>query len=57
MALIVQNINDVAEQLAELPALPRDTPLIILTGYTQCSVSDFVGLFELILNTERVVQL
>ena len=43
--------------MAEVPALPRDLPLLILTGFIKCSVPGFVGPFELILNTERVVQL
>ena len=52
MALLVQKINAVAERLAEVPALPRDTPLLILTGFTK-----FVDLFEFMVNTERVIQL
>ena len=43
--------------LAEVPELTRDTPLLILTGFTKCSVPEFLGTFELILNTERVIQL
>ena len=31
--------------------------LLILTGFTKCSVPEFVGLFEFILNNERVIQL
>ena len=40
-----------ADRLEEVPALPRDTPLIILTGFTKCSMPEFVGPFELIINT------
>ena len=43
--------------LAEVKEIPRDTPLLILTGFTRCSVREFVGPFELMLNTERVIQL
>ena len=57
LALIVQQINSVAEQLAEVPALPRYAPLLVLTGFTKCSVPEFVGPFKLMLNTERVIQL
>ena len=57
MALPVQNINAVAERLAELLSLPRYTPLLILTGFTKFSVPKFVGPFELILNNEMVIQL
>ena len=57
VALLVQHINAVSECLAEVPALPRDTPLLILTGFTKCSVTEFIGTFELMLNTERVIQL
>ena len=42
VALLVQQINDVAEQLAEVLALPRDTSLLILTGFTKCSVNNFL---------------
>ena len=47
------------EQLAEVPELPRDTPLLILTGFTKCivPVTEFVGPFELMLNNDRVIQL
>ena len=57
LALIVQQINAVAERLAEEPELPRDTPLLLITGFTKCSVSDFVDPFEFIINTERFIQL
>ena len=57
MTLLVHKINVVTERLEEVPALPRDTPLIIFTGFTKCSVTEFFGTFELMLNTERVVQL
>ena len=46
-----------AERLVEVPALPRNTPLLILNGFTKCSVTEFFGPFELMLNTERVIQL
>jgi hypothetical protein len=57
VALLVQQINAVAERLAEAGALPRDTPLNLLTGFTKCSVPEFVGPFTLLLITERVKQL
>ena len=57
VALLVQQINAVAERLAEAGALPRDTPLLMLTGFAKCSVPEFVGPFELLLNSERVTQL
>ena len=57
MALLVQQINYVAERLAEVLALPKNTPLLILIGFTKYSVTEFVGSFELMLNTERGVQL
>ena len=43
VALIVQKINAVAELLAEVPALPRDTSFLVLSGFTNCSVPEFVG--------------
>ena len=32
-------------------------PLLIITWFIKCSVPDFVGPFELMINTERVIQL
>ena len=55
VALLVHHINAVAECLAELPLFPRDMPLLVLTGFTKSSVPEFVGPFELIINTERVI--
>ena len=54
VALLVQQINAVAERLAEVLALPRDTPLLILQGFQKCSVPEFTGPFGLLLNGERV---
>ena len=45
VALLVQQINAVADRLAEAGALPQDTPLNLLTGFTKCSVPEFVGPF------------
>ena len=55
--LLVQKINDVAERLEEEPALPRNMPLLVFTVFTNCIVTKFDGSFELILNTERFIQL
>ena len=57
MALNVQQINAVTERLAEVQALSRGTPLLILNGFTKCSVTEFFGILELMINTERVIQL
>ena len=40
VAFLVQQIDAVVERLAELPALPRDTPLLFLTGFAKYSVTD-----------------
>ena len=45
VALIFQQTNAVPERLAEVLELPRDTPLIILTGFTKFSVPDFFSPF------------
>ena len=45
------------EWLAEVLEITRDTPLLILNGFTKCSVREFIGPFELMINTERVIQL
>ena len=52
VALLVQKINSVAEQLEEVPELTRDIPLLILTGFTKCSVPECFGL-----KNERVIKL
>ena len=57
LALLVQQINDVAEQAAEVPSLPRDTTFLVLTGFKKCSITKFVGPSKLMLNTERFIQL
>ena len=55
VALLFQHINAAKELLAEVPALPNDATLLVLTGLTKCSVTKFVGPLKLIINTERVI--
>ena len=43
VALIVQQINAVSNLLEEVPELPRDVPLFVLTVFTKCSVTNFFG--------------
>ena len=43
VALFVHHINAEVKRLAEVSTLPRDTPLLILTEFTKCSVPEFVG--------------
>ena len=57
VAHLVQQLNAVTEWLAEVSELPRYMLLLVLTVFTKCSVLDFVGLFRLMLNTERIIQL
>ena len=45
VALLFQKINSVEERLAEVPELPRDTALLILSGSTKYSVNEFVDTF------------
>ena len=47
-------INSVCERLAEPKAFPRETPVHVLTGLTWFSMPEFVGPFELMINTEHV---
>ena len=56
MALLVFQINAVVEWLAEVTELTKDTALIVLTGFTKLSVPEFVITFELMINTERIIQ-
>ena len=44
------------ERFSEVPSLPRYMPFLIITGFAKFSVPEFVGPFELMLNTERVIQ-
>ena len=57
MALLVQKINAVPERMSDVLALPKDTPLLVLTGFTKRSVLEFVGQFKLMLNTKSVIKL
>ena len=50
---LTQHMNSVGDRLSESKAFPRKTLVHFLAVLTQCSVSEFVGPFELILNTER----
>ena len=45
VALLVQKINAAEERLEEVLELPRDTLLLVLTSFTKCSVTKFVGPF------------
>ena len=47
-------MNAVCERSDKSKALTHEDPVHVLIGLTWCSVPDFVGPFELILNTERV---
>ena len=51
-----QKLEYVCGHLAESNTLPCNTSVHVLTGFTQCSVSDLIGPFELINNTEKVRQ-
>ena len=51
---LTQQMIVFCERLYEAKALPHNTPVHLLTGITRNSVTEFFGLFELILNTERV---
>ena len=47
-------MNAVCELLSWAKLLSRDTRVHFVTGLTWCSETDFVGPFELMLNTEHV---
>ena len=57
MSLLVHQINDVSERLAQVLKIPRDTLMLVLTGFTKCSFPRFVGPFEYMPNKDRVIQL
>ena len=57
VALLVQQINSVSEKLAEVTEILGDKQLLILTEFTKCSMPEFFGSFELMLNTERFIHL
>ena len=52
--ITAQRVADI-ERLCESKALPHETPSKKLTGLTKCSVPEFKGPFELVLNSERLV--
>ena len=43
---LTQQINAVCERLAEAKALPRETPVRVLTGITRCSVTEVLDLLS-----------
>ena len=47
-------MNAVCERSAEFKELTCDNSVHVLKGLNRCSVPEFVGPFELMLNTERV---
>ena len=51
---LTKQMNAVCERLSESNELPCKDPVHVLLGITWCSVTEFVGPFELLLNTEHV---
>ena len=51
------HIRAVSERLSEVNQLPLESPTYFLQGMNNCSVSEFTGPFELMLNKERVTQM
>ena len=54
---LTQKKNAVCESLYEAKALPRKTPVRNFTGFAWCIVPQFVGTFELMLNTYYIKQM
>ena len=54
VAVHTAQIDAVYERLAENKKLSGETPVLVLTAFTKCSVKQFTGPFELILNSECV---
>ena len=54
---ILAQVEAVSERLAEVKQLPLEAPTYILQGLTKCSVSEFTGTFEMMLNQERFNQM
>ena len=61
---IGENVSDISAQvkavsgrLAEVNQLLLEAPTYILQGLTKCSVAEFTGPFELLINQERVNQM
>ena len=54
---LTQKMTALYEHLDEDKALTYKNPLHVLTGLTRCSVTDFVGNFDLMINTEHVKQM
>ena len=62
--MVGENVSEISAQvkavsgrLAEVNQLPLEAPTCILQGLTKCSVAEFTGTFELLLNQERVNQM
>ena len=54
---ILAQVKAVSERFAEVNQLPLEAPKYILQGLTKCSVAEFMGPFELLINQERVNQM
>ena len=54
---ISEQVKAVSGRLAEVNQLPLESPKYILQGITKCSVAEFTGRFDLLLNQERVNQI
>ena len=59
-----ENVSDISAQvkavirrLAEVNQLSQEAPTYIIQGLTKCSIAEFTGPFELLLNQERVNQI
>ena len=50
-------IRPVTEHLYEVNQLPLEVPTYVLQGMNKCSVPEFTGTFDMILNQERVNQM
>ena len=54
VSVVVKQLRTVCVRLDEINALPDETPINILTGFTICSVNDFKDVFKHQLNSEKV---
>ena len=50
-------VKAVSERLLEVNKTPLEAPTYVLWGLTKCSVPEFTGPFELMINQERVTQM
>ena len=56
MSEAAAKIKAVSERLSEVNQMPLESPTCALQGLTKFSIPEFTGLFDLMMNQERITQ-